>query len=303
MNLNKNLFIAFSILIGIVFLASGIGKAMDTKSFAIIVSNYGFTRLSVFSPLVILFEIALGLAFILNIRVKEISFLAIICLAVFTGLYSYAYLIKGITDCGCFGALTKPISPLLFYLKNVVLLLLSLVLYLSKNKDKETGKLQRNLFFTLLLIGTYLTGFSYNNPIKENKPVEPVFLKNQNVNDTKLQKLINTHKDSTYMVFMYSYKCPYCIKSLKKINEYQKTETFDRLILIGGGSDSDKNAFYKEQHITGNHIDISKAEMKRIINYYPRTFFVKNNTIVDELVGELPDVKDLKIEKILKSLN
>lgn len=303
MNVKKSVFIAFRLLLGIAFLASGIGKAMDPKSFSMLISDYGFGHLSLLSPLVIIVELALGIALLLKIRIKDVTYVTSLLLVVFTGLFTYAFLYKGITDCGCFGSLTKPVSPILFYIKNSVLIFFSVLLYLRKDSKEKTGRFKRNLFFSLLLGGVYLTGFSYNNPISAPKAVEPIFLKDKLVKNTKLKKLVNVHKDSTYMVFLFSYTCSYCLNSIEKIDDYKSTNSIDKLILVGSGSTLEKNDFYQTFEIAEEHIDISKEEMKKIVNYYPRTFFIKNNRIIDELIGELPSVKDLKVHKILKSLN
>jgi uncharacterized membrane protein YphA (DoxX/SURF4 family) len=59
-------FLAF--IIGLIYLASGIGKAIDINAFADNVIEYGTPSLRLFAPIIVGVEIFLGFALILWIR-------------------------------------------------------------------------------------------------------------------------------------------------------------------------------------------------------------------------------------------
>ncbi|MFC2110539.1 DoxX family protein, partial [Bacteroidota bacterium] len=212
MNINKVVFIAFRFILGMSFLISGIGKSFDSKAFSILISEYGFGIYSFLGPILIVFEIALGLLIIAGYRQRKIAILSLNVLVFFTIVYTYAYLFKGVKNCGCLGSLEISTSPLFFYIKNLVLILFSWILLLNNNKILGLkSKYSTHIFYMILVILAFITGFSYKNPVFRKAIVAPKIFKGLNVDDSDLRGLVNVHKDSTYMLFLYSYKCNFCI--------------------------------------------------------------------------------------------
>ena len=57
----KRILNIFSILVGALFIISGIGKVIDTAGFSNLILQYGLGYLMILSPIIVLFEILLGL--------------------------------------------------------------------------------------------------------------------------------------------------------------------------------------------------------------------------------------------------
>ncbi|MEN6626645.1 MAG: MauE/DoxX family redox-associated membrane protein [Candidatus Sumerlaeia bacterium] len=112
--------------LGVIFLVSAIAKAVDVKSFALLISYFNVMRdtmlVSGTAVLIILFEFILGMSLIVRNR-YESTFIKITlaALACFSGIIVYGWIFMGLQDCGCFGSFIK-MSPLASLFKNGVLM-------------------------------------------------------------------------------------------------------------------------------------------------------------------------------------
>ena len=61
------------IIIGAVFIFSGIGKIGNVAEFGNLIIQYGFGKLSLIAPLIVLIEIALGVSLLLHIKPKAMA--------------------------------------------------------------------------------------------------------------------------------------------------------------------------------------------------------------------------------------
>lgn len=112
------------IVLGLVFLAGAVLKALDINLFAIQIWAYGVLPVKTVLPTVALITLAietvLGSALVLGIRARSLTLIAVEgLLTVFTALIVYGWLYHGLKDCGCFGPLE--VSPAMSIAKNVVL--------------------------------------------------------------------------------------------------------------------------------------------------------------------------------------
>ena len=112
---NSALSMLSMLVLGVFFLASGVGKVVDVPAFMEVLKAYGLTggivpflALSV-PPL----EVLLGLALLTGHAGRGMGLLSAVLLMGFTAAFAVAYFGKGVTDCGCFGALdalkTRPV--------------------------------------------------------------------------------------------------------------------------------------------------------------------------------------------------
>ena len=122
--MNKRIEI-YSLISGLVFLISGVAKAIDISVFSNAITQYGFEYLQFISPLIILAEVSLGLLLIFQIWQKWSAFWSAVLVTGFTIVYAYGVVFKGIADCGCFGKITAlNTSPFVTFLRNAILLYL-----------------------------------------------------------------------------------------------------------------------------------------------------------------------------------
>lgn len=102
--------------LGVFFLVSAGMKAMNVEGFAISISAYGVLKDATLVHLAAYFTLALesilGAALVAGWRTKNITFRVSIGLTViFSILITYAWLVNGLIDCGCFGDYIKMNAP------------------------------------------------------------------------------------------------------------------------------------------------------------------------------------------------
>lgn len=73
-----------SIIVGIVFLSSGLIKVLDVSAFQSLIVQYGLPFFQYMAPLIILLEILLGMALILGLFQRTTAIVSICVLLVFT---------------------------------------------------------------------------------------------------------------------------------------------------------------------------------------------------------------------------
>lgn len=112
-----------SILIGSLFIFSGLGKLLNVNELIIGTIRYGFpfqvAVLTIFLPTI---EILLGFLFYFHKTRKIAGIMGILSLTCFSIIYLYGYFIRNISDCGCFGVISfMDDSPSFILIRNFIL--------------------------------------------------------------------------------------------------------------------------------------------------------------------------------------
>lgn len=280
----------YAFIVGALFIISGVGKVIDTTSFSQLITQYGLGVFKSLSPIIILAEILLGLFLIFTIYPKQSSFISFLLLIVFTIAFAYAYFAKGITNCGCFGTLKHSSMPPAFsFIRNFILISLSFIIWIKYPKEEtETENWKKYFILSVMSIAIFVSGYTFRIPVftKPSKINERYL--NKPVNETDLSKFVSTSKDSTYLVFMFSYTCPHCINSIENLLAYKKSNTVDQILGLATGSEEDKIAFYQNFTLDFPVKEISSKTVKSMVNGVPAAFFIKNDTINNVIPGSLP---------------
>lgn len=280
----------YSVIIGALFIISGIGKLIDTGGFSVLIYQYGLGYLMILSPLIVLFEILLGLFLILLINPKRYSMISFFLLIIFTISFAYAYFKNGVTDCGCFGTIQHTnLSPIFSFIRNIILIAITLILWIKYPKEKtDTVKWKKNFVLTVMCISIFVAGLTFKTPFfLISKPVTHKF-QDQNIKNTELSKYLKTSPDSTYLFFCFSYTCPYCLNSIENLRQYQKTNTVDSIVVFATGELKDKLIFEENFHPDFNIKDISHSEMDTLTTNYPTAFYIEHDTVKVILQSQLP---------------
>ena len=131
--MTKYLFYFLKYLFVILFVTTGIGKLLDNRGFSEVIGTYQIlpSYLTLFLGLIVsLFELFLGLAILLNYRLKACALLAIILHLGYVALATVS-LLRGLSlaNCGCFGVFWA--RPLTYQsvIEDMVLVLLSILFY------------------------------------------------------------------------------------------------------------------------------------------------------------------------------
>ena len=218
----------FRFLIGLVFLLSGLLKAIDTAAFADLMSEYGATWFGFAAPLIIFIEIFLGVMLLFDFYAKPISWGTAIFLLVVSSIYLYGVTARGITNCGCFGPLTLLNSkPWLTFTRNSILLVMLLPTLVRRQEQSTAITIPSVIFMAVIAVAVmFMCGFSMHGAkcLQKQNTFCPVALA-----QTPLSEHVTTHPDSTYLVFAFSYSCPYCQNSIGNVNQYVPMGMADRV--------------------------------------------------------------------------
>ncbi len=278
-----------NIIIGTIFLLSGFSKAIDASAFADLIGRYGAEWLDFASPFIILGEILLGMLFVFQIKIKAaqmIGFVAIIC---FTIIYSIGLLFFDIHDCGCFGQISSlNTNPLLSYVRNVVILAMIVIAYIYTDKQNELSTSMVCYMSVILWVSSFMCGFSFGTAkvlqitAQSSEDDEP---RTVMVSETLLPEYVSLSPDSTYMVFAFSYTCPFCLNSIGNVEQYQSMGYVDRVIGLAKDEPDKEGVFrdlFKPQFSIYN---VDAAKLSKLSPSLPTAFIIRHDTIVFENTG------------------
>ncbi len=287
---NNKLVSFFRIVAGIVFLTSAISKAIYTGSFVLLIEQYGFETISRAAPTIVIAEAILALGLILNIYPKFMAFASLLLTVLFTVAYVYAYWFRGITDCGCFGAIPITLSPIFTIIRNIVLLFLLYVVF--RKSPSYSSITSWKLLATAIFIPaiSFVTGFTYFDQIPSKTELTKTFV-NKPLNETPLKQYVQ-HSQQTTLVFCFSYKCHYCLNSIGNLFLYR--QHVDSIIAISIADSLKKQEFLHYVQPNFKITDIPFEQMHEITDHFPTTFFIKNDTIIYQHTGFLPSPFILK---------
>lgn len=277
-----------SIIAGLLFLLSGLGKIGNVIYFQNLIMEYGLSYLNILAPFIILAEILIGILLIFNIKTKIVSICAICLLLIFTGAFTYAWLANGITDCGCFGNyMPVPSSPLITYIRNIVLLVLLGIVYFRGTGIQSVENWKRVTIYTIMFTATFVAGMTYKpfafiehkHPF-EQRPISQTNLKEYN------QQVVGSS-----LIMFFSYSCPHCINSMENFKAWQSTETVENtlayVVVDSTNTNTDSLRMVFMQRYPS--LEIHEVEKDRVdfVEAFPTSFVVRNDTIKHVIVGEL----------------
>ena len=146
----KNLYTLSRYLVGILFIFSGLIKINDPVGTQIKLEEYFQVFSADFTPLfehlvplalilsVILctLEIVIGIALLMNYKMKITRVILLSLILFFTFLTFYSAYFNKVTDCGCFGDAIK-LTPWESFTKDIILLFFSLIIFILYRKLKN----------------------------------------------------------------------------------------------------------------------------------------------------------------------
>lgn len=273
----------FPLIVGLVFLLSGLLKAIDTASFADLMSQYGEIWFGYGAPIIILTEIILGILLLFNFYLKRITWTSVAFLVVVSLIYLYGVLAKGITDCGCFGPITWLNSkPWLSFTRNGVLL--ALLLPSLRHKNKQNSLTITSIIFMALIavVVMFMCGFSMHGAkcMQKQNTFQPIPL-----NESPLASFVTCNPDSTYLVFAFSYACPYCQNSIGNVNQYTEMHAVDKVIGLALDDSLAQARFDRLFDVNFVMRNISQLEMIRLSTTLPVTYMIRHDTIISQYTG------------------
>lgn len=166
----KTLRIVSRVIIGITFMFSGFVKGVDPMGTMYKIEDYFVAyHLDWAMPLAIYLSFALvtlefiiGVFLLLNIRMKEVTWVLTALMSFFTLVTLYDALFNPVPDCGCFGEAIKLTNWQTFY-KNIVLMVFTLILVFTAKYSKKTFPLKMERTAGVLFTLAFLMFVFYNH--------------------------------------------------------------------------------------------------------------------------------------------
>ena len=276
-----------SILVGVIFLSAGFIKLLDVPAFQSMIIQYGVSYFQYLIPLIILLEILLGMTLILGIMQRPTAIVSICVLLLFTGVYTYGYLVNSVEDCGCFGHFVRS-SPEITYIRNVVLIvILVVVTYLDKTSCYSVAQWKVVFLLAVMIPSIFAAGMTFkikgNN--KGNHPFEGL-----DVSQTPLRSFVEDD-DKSKLVFFMSYQCLHCWNSIENYKAYVEKGLVDSAIcyaICTTQSEGDSiSSYFKESYPEIKCHEVVQDSIA-FIEATPTAFFIENNRITKIITGGLP---------------
>jgi len=289
------------IIVGLVFILSGLAKLYPIEPFEIIFIDLGLSNwlLAPFiARFIIAFEIALGLCIVFDVWIKNIVYKVTLgSLALFTIYLIYLLLTKGNSvDCGCFGSFLA-LTPVESIIKNVVLIIL---LLLIKRRHYNYGFINW-LFIPFLVIAftsTFLlnrVGLQNAQGVELNQEIDysefPALYKiNQKIDFTKGEKVIA----------FFSVGCSHCESAAHKLAYLKSKYEIDNLyIVLGSKEEKNIQPFIDKTKIDYPIIWInSDVFFKYSGGRLPAFVYLEEGVLKKKWTGEFFKVEE--IEEIIK---
>lgn len=165
------------VLVGLLFIYSGLIKANDTVGFAYKLVEYFevfgthffvplATPLSIF---ICIFEVVLGFALLIGARMKLTLWLSVLMIVFFTFLTFYSAYFDKVNSCGCFGDAIK-LTPWQSFTKDIVLLALLMIIFIGKQHISPLfrPRLENLALIIAIIASTAFPLYTYNYlPVKD----------------------------------------------------------------------------------------------------------------------------------------
>ena len=271
------------IIVGCIFMLSGLLKSLNTAGFANLMSQYGAEWFGFAAPILILIEIVLGFLLIFDYQPRKISSITIGFIIFVSTVYLYGLVVRDITDCGCFGPVTWLNSkPWLTFTRNALLIVL---LISSIIRPQQGTCLSSSSLICLTGMGCivmFMSGYSIRGAkcLQKHSHFAPIPLK-----EDSLANIITCDPDSSYLVVAFSYRCPYCQNSIGNINQYLSMGVVDRVIGIAATDSIGRDRFDRLFDVNFEILEVEKSELTSITHNLPTTYLIRHDSIVNKYIG------------------
>jgi hypothetical protein len=277
---------------GVVFLFSGIGKSLVAHDFSRQLAQYGAEAFGMLAPGIIMLETALGLLLFFRVWLKPVGLAAFGLVAGSSLVYLYGYLFVNITDCGCFGHFAfLNLPPAFTLIRNLILMGILLCVFLhSGHLHRTTDRKEIAVMWCVLCAVAFVTGATY---VERQRETTQYITKGQYVHNSVKNSIfgefLTTSKDSSYLVFVFSYTCPHCYNSIENLKQYEQAGVVDKVVALSFATDTlaaekFRSIFHPSFQIKNHH----PKQLFRLTSQFPTSYYIRNDTVRLEIRGVLP---------------
>lgn len=134
-------------------------------------------------------------------------------------------------------------------------------------------------------IACFMTGFSFRHAqVLKHKKKTSTF-RHIPLSRSSLSEFISVSPDSTYLVFAFSYSCPYCLNSINNVDQYERVGVVDKVIGLVAEDDTAKDFFYQYFSPSFEIHELPMEQMMRFCKSLPTSYFLHGDTITKTYEG------------------
>lgn len=274
------------ILLGLVFIFSGLTKLFPIEYFEVLlVKNHilNWFLAPYIARLFIGLELTIGILLILGTRIKFTLYMAISLLLVFTGYLLWSYIFQGNSEnCGCFGTFLI-MSPLEAIIKNVVMIGIGVVLFVSKTQNGFEVPLSTICLVTLSCLAApfVINNISETTVNVRDKEALNFHLDIGSIADSSNVKQVSLLKKGKHIIGFLSYACTHCRMAAAKAQAIRSNNSTLPISFIMAGNLVNKEIFFKQSmSYAVPYIHITDDAFLRITGgEFPVFYFLENDTV------------------------
>src|SRR5690606_16451947 len=212
----------------------------------------------------------------------------------FTLVYTYGLLTKGITDCGCFGNVEfMKLPPWGLYLRNAVLM--GAALWVASSSKRAAGNPRiigaREIALTLLGAAAFLTaGMSYKGPLLKQQQQAASTWHWQPRSATPFAQL-QLSPDSAYALYLYRPDCPLCKDVAANAASWREAGLVDAVIALTSIEyhPAVDSLFVSRYGRYFDRLDyLGDAAMAKATSYVPTLVVIQSDTVRHVQIGKVP---------------
>ncbi len=272
-------------LLGAVFLAAGLLKALDPLEFARQIAEYGIVGpglAALAAPLFITLECALGVALVAGFRPRITLASGALLLLGFIGIETYAISIGKTQSCGCFGAYVQR-TPGQVIMEDLLFVGLALVaLWGLRGWGGTRGRLPA----AVLLAGTALSlAFVLASPYL---PIDPLVTKlavGRSLEDLGLAGKVPGLGEGRHLVALLDVTDPGAAELGARLNEAVEKGGGPGIVALTPATAEDTAAYLWSAAPAFDIHPVDRPVLKRLYRRLPRFFVVENGRVTAVLDG------------------
>lgn len=276
-----------TLIVGAVFLITGMVKALSSRQFIWHVFRYGLLPPRIVPLMAISFiglECALGVALILHEFPQWLVPGSIVLLLGLSALTLWSTSSGRTSDCGCYQGLLA-ITPKQSLLLNVGYILLLGIAWLYPVADHHTKTWQWVLTSVVLVSVSLLSWQSRYQPLVDfnhltpGRQWKPSWLKNSS---------FDLQQGSHFVVFL-SKGCPTCKRWIPFLNVMNTQKDFPQVIGIMDLTNEELEVFRDELEVYFPLVVMDKPLFNSMVDAFPTAVLIEDGFISSKWIGEIPE--------------
>ncbi len=280
--------IALRILLGGLFIFSGLVKVIDAEAFLATIPLYGVPDWSVpFAILTPPLEIVLGLGLVLGVALRHVTLGTAGLLLFFSALLLVAISGGELESCGCFGAYLE-MSPGWSLVRNIVLIIITLLIYRGHRSDKLNWTPRLGLITAglMLLLGAATGYTAHAAGDEEVASMVGAIFPDEGYGDNAPSMA------GEQLIFVFAVSCHHCWNAVANVNQLAAQSGFN-VIAVTPNKSYEIQRFEREFQTVFPIYSLDQKTFFDTFPYWPMLYYVRDGIIAGE-VAEVPALKTLR---------